>query len=136
MFNGVAGQYEREPLKVKLVSGCASGWSRPGPSDGVAFHVVGTVFDTVYKEGAYLLRPQEAGDRGCWTSLVTAQGGFVETTFPRPGKLALFAGVMLAAAGHRIVRSRGRPELARSLAVLSLVGSLGVVLLATALPTT
>lgn len=51
-------------------------------------------------------------------------------------KLALFAVVMLAAAGHGIAHAKGRADLARALAVLSLVGSLGVVLLATALPAT
>ncbi|GHE44895.1 hypothetical protein [Streptomyces capitiformicae] len=43
---------------------------------------------------------------------------------------------MLAAAGHGIAHSKGRTDLARALAVVSLVGSLGVVLLATALPAT
>ena len=43
---------------------------------------------------------------------------------------------MLAAAGHGIAHAKGRAELARILAVASLVGSLGVVLLATALPST
>lgn len=44
--------------------------------------------------------------------------------------------VMLAAAGHGIAHAKGRADLARALAVVSLVGSLGVVLLATALPAT
>lgn len=48
-------------------------------------------------------------------------------------KLALFVVVMLAAAGHGIAHAKGRADLARPLAVVSLVGSLGVVLLATAL---
>ncbi|MDA8368680.1 MAG: hypothetical protein M0026_02280 [Nocardiopsaceae bacterium] len=51
-------------------------------------------------------------------------------------KLALFCVVMVAATMHGIVVSRGRPTLARVLAVTSLVTSLGVVLLATALPAT
>jgi len=51
-------------------------------------------------------------------------------------KLGLFAVVMLAAVVHGWAHARGRPELARALAVGSLVGSLGVVLLATALPAT
>ncbi|MFH8798833.1 hypothetical protein ACH4F6_04415 [Streptomyces sp. NPDC017936] len=42
--------------------------------------------------------------------------------------------VMLAAAGHGIAHSEGRTDLVRALAVVSLVGSFGVVLLATALP--
>ncbi|MCF3132339.1 hypothetical protein [Streptomyces olivochromogenes] len=51
-------------------------------------------------------------------------------------KLALFVAVMLAAAAHGWAHAKGRAELARALAVVSLVGSIGVVLLATALPAT
>ncbi|WP_051900902.1 multicopper oxidase domain-containing protein [Streptomyces aureus] len=87
VFNGVAGQYEREPLKVKAGERVRFWVVAAGPSDGVAFHVVGTVFDTVYKEGAYLLRPQEAGGSQV-LDLATAQGGFVETTFPEAGHYA------------------------------------------------
>ncbi|MEU5609177.1 hypothetical protein ACI2L4_11280 [Streptomyces sparsogenes] len=66
-----------------------------------------------------------------WASL--AEPGYGRTL---AAKLGLFVLVMLAAVGHGIAHSRGRPELARTLAVVSLVGSLGVVLLATALPAT
>lgn len=69
--------------------------------------------------------------------------GVTWTTLAEPGygrtlatKLALFVVVMLAATGHGIAHAKGRPDLARALAVVSLVGSLGVVLLATALPAT
>ncbi|MFJ3794573.1 hypothetical protein [Kitasatospora sp. NPDC090091] len=51
-------------------------------------------------------------------------------------KLGLFTAVMLAAAAHGWAHAKGRAELARALAVASLVGSLGVVLLAAALPAT
>jgi uncharacterized membrane protein len=51
-------------------------------------------------------------------------------------KLSLFVVVMALAAGHGIAHAKGRAELARALAVASLIGSLGVVLLATALPAT
>ncbi|MEN8652581.1 hypothetical protein ABCR94_18750 [Streptomyces sp. 21So2-11] len=66
-----------------------------------------------------------------WASL--AEPGYGRTM---AAKLGLFAAVMLAAAAHGWAHSKGRPELARALAVASLVGSLGVVLLATALPAT
>lgn len=52
------------------------------------------------------------------------------------GKLTAFVLVMLAAGLHGWANGAGHPTLARSFAVASLVGSLGVVLLATALPTT
>ncbi|MFI2368052.1 hypothetical protein [Streptomyces sp. NPDC018833] len=51
-------------------------------------------------------------------------------------KLALFTAVMVAAGLHGWAHARSRTELARALAVTSLIGSLGVVLLATALPAT
>lgn len=69
--------------------------------------------------------------------------GLTWSTLAEPGygrtlavKLALFTVVMAVAAAHGWAYARGRPELARALAVVSLVGSLGVVLLATALPVT
>ncbi|MEV0170556.1 hypothetical protein AB0I00_05440 [Streptomyces sp. NPDC050803] len=66
-----------------------------------------------------------------WTSLT--EPGYGRTL---AAKLALFVLVMLAAAGHGIAHAKNRTDLARALAVVSLVGSLGVVLLATALPAT
>ncbi|MGN6089907.1 MAG: hypothetical protein ACTHNT_11520 [Actinomycetales bacterium] len=49
-------------------------------------------------------------------------------------KLIAFGFVMLAAGGHGWANGTGRRSLARSLAIASLVASLAVVLLATALP--
>lgn len=51
-------------------------------------------------------------------------------------KLLLFGVVMAAASVHGIASGRDRPALARTMAVTSLVASVGVVLLATALPAT
>lgn len=51
-------------------------------------------------------------------------------------KLLLFCAVMVAASLHGWATSAKRPALARSMAVTALVGSVGVVLLATALPAT
>ncbi|GIH81254.1 hypothetical protein [Planobispora longispora] len=51
-------------------------------------------------------------------------------------KLALFCAVMVAAGLHGWATGAGRPALARAMAVTALVGSVGVVLLATALPAT
>ncbi|GAT80073.1 hypothetical protein STXM2123_774 [Streptomyces sp. F-3] len=66
-----------------------------------------------------------------WASLADPGYGRVLVT-----KLGLFVLVMLAAAAHGWAHAKGRSELARALAVASLVGSLGVVLLAAALPAT
>ncbi|MEU8325785.1 hypothetical protein AB0C33_46105 [Nonomuraea sp. NPDC048881] len=51
-------------------------------------------------------------------------------------KLLLFCAVMAAAALHGWAAARARPRLARTMAVSALVGSIGVVLLAAALPAT
>ncbi|MFF4656030.1 multicopper oxidase domain-containing protein [Streptomyces sp. NPDC001381] len=86
-FNGVANQYAERPLKVKAGERARFWVVAAGPSDGIAFHVVGTVFDTVYKEGAYLLQPGGTGGSQV-LDLAAAQGGFVETTFPEAGHYA------------------------------------------------
>ncbi|MEV6407061.1 multicopper oxidase domain-containing protein [Streptomyces bobili] len=84
VFNGMAGQYAQRPLKLKAGERARFWLVAAGPSDGIAFHIVGTVFDTVYKEGAYLLRQDQAGGAQV-LDLAVAQGGFVETTFPKAG---------------------------------------------------
>ena len=84
MFNGAANQYVQRPLKVKAGERVRFWVVAAGPSDGISFHIVGTVFDTVYKEGAYLLKPGDSGGSQA-LDLSAAQGGFVETTFPEAG---------------------------------------------------
>ncbi len=83
-FNGVAAQYAERPLRARAGERARFWVIDAGPSDPVAFHIVGTVFDTVYKEGAYLLKPGEPGGSQV-LDLAPAQGGFVETTFPGAG---------------------------------------------------
>jgi nitrite reductase (NO-forming) len=83
-FNGIASQYAKKPLTVKAGDRARFWAVAAGPSDGIAFHIVGTVFDTVYKEGAYLLKPDQPGGAQV-LDLAPAQGGFVETTFPEAG---------------------------------------------------
>ncbi|MDX3714989.1 multicopper oxidase domain-containing protein [Streptomyces europaeiscabiei] len=84
VFNGIADQYAQQPLKVKAGERARFWVVAAGPGDGIAFHIVGTVFDTVYKEGAHLLKPEQAGGAQV-LDLAPAQGGFVETTFPEAG---------------------------------------------------
>jgi nitrite reductase (NO-forming) len=56
-----------------------------GPSENSSFHIVGTIFDTVFKEGTYLIEPdgRRAGSQAL--DLQPAQGGFVEFTFDEAG---------------------------------------------------
>ncbi|MFI2433550.1 multicopper oxidase domain-containing protein [Streptomyces sp. NPDC018693] len=83
-FNGIAAQYAKRPLSVKAGERARFWVVAAGPTDGVAFHIVGTVFDTVYKEGALLLTPDQPGGAQV-LDLAPAQGGYIETTFPEPG---------------------------------------------------
>ena len=66
--------------------------------------VVGTIFDTVFKEGSYLLKPGNEEQGGSQAlDLQPAQGGFVEWTFAEPGIYTMvthkFANVGKGAAG-------------------------------------
>ncbi|MEN8652561.1 multicopper oxidase domain-containing protein [Streptomyces sp. 21So2-11] len=86
VFNGIAAQYAKAPLTARAGERARFWIIAAGPSDGIAFHLVGTVFDTVYKEGAYLLRPDNPDRGGAQAlDLAPAQGGFVETRFPGAG---------------------------------------------------
>jgi uncharacterized membrane protein len=71
---------------------------------------------------------------------VAAHNGVTVASLGQPGygrtllaKLVAFALVLLASGGHGWANGAGRPVLARALAIGSLVGSLGIVVLATAL---
>ncbi|SMF09903.1 hypothetical protein SAMN06296028_1091 [Kocuria indica] len=86
MFNGHATQYMHAPLAAQVGDRVRIWVLAAGPSKGVSFHVVGGQFDTVYKEGVYLLRPGETGGGGAQVlDLASAQGGFVELEFSEPG---------------------------------------------------
>ncbi len=84
MFNGTAAGYDHAPLTAHVGERVRIWVVAAGPETGTAFHIVGAPFDTVYKEGAYLLRPGGQGGSQV-LDLAPAQGGFVETVFPEPG---------------------------------------------------
>lgn len=91
MFNGHATQYRRDPLTARVGETVRIWVVVAGPSDGTSFHVVGSQFDTVYKEGGYRLRDGRDAfggrDGGAQAlDLSPAQGGFVEMTFTEPGR--------------------------------------------------
>ncbi|GGT07192.1 hypothetical protein GCM10010271_07000 [Streptomyces kurssanovii] len=87
VFNGTAAQYATAPLAARPGERARFWVVAAGPSDGIAFHMVGTVFDTVYKEGAYLLRADAPTRGGAQVlDLAAGQGGFVETRFPEAGR--------------------------------------------------
>ncbi len=86
VFNGYVGQYTDRPIHVEPNQKIRAWVMNDGPSDISSFHVIGTIFDSVYKEGAYLLKPDADNGGGQALDLAPAQGGFVEFTLPVPGK--------------------------------------------------
>ncbi len=78
MFNGVAFQYLDDPIEVPTGERVRLFVLNVGPSIDSSFHIVGTIFDTVIKEGVALTR----GNEGSWGSqavdLAPAQGAIIE----------------------------------------------------------
>ncbi|WP_228389405.1 multicopper oxidase domain-containing protein, partial [Cumulibacter manganitolerans] len=104
-FNGYANQYDAQPLAASVGQRVRVWVLTAGPNLGTSFHVVGGQFDTVYKEGAFLLRPGSGGAQTL--DLAAAQGGFVELVFKQPGSYPFVDHVMALAErgahGHFVV---------------------------------
>ena len=77
-FNGIANQYKDNPIAVPTNGRVRVFVLDAGPSIDSSFHVVGTIFDTVIKEGVALV----AGNAGGWgaqaVDLSPAQGAIIE----------------------------------------------------------
>ena len=78
MFNGVASQYAETPIEVPTGADVRLFVLDVGPSIDSSFHIVGTIFHDVTKEGVHL----QAGNDGNWGSqavdLSPAQGAVIE----------------------------------------------------------
>lgn len=85
VFNGYVNQYRYRPLRVEPGQRVRVWVLDAGPSENSAFHIVGTVFDTVFKEGTYLLQPDARRGGAQALDLQPSQGGFVEFTFDEAG---------------------------------------------------
>lgn len=86
MFNGYPDQYVHAPLTAKAGERVRFWVVAAGPDEGTDFHIVGTQFDTVFKEGAYLLRRGNPWHGAAQVlDLDPAEGGFVATVFPAAG---------------------------------------------------
>lgn len=83
VFNGWEDQYVAHPLGLRAGQTARFWLLDAGPNQALSFHIVGSQFETVYKEGAYLLRPGPGGAQSL--DLLAAQGGFVEARFPEAG---------------------------------------------------
>ena len=115
MFNGHATQYKAKPLQVKKGERIRIWVMVAGPNLGTSFHVVGSQFDTVYKEGGYLMRRgvDAFGSRDGHSQalgLAPAQGGFVEMQFLESGTYTFvnhsFSEMERGAAGKIVVTDR------------------------------
>jgi nitrite reductase (NO-forming) len=84
-FNGVANQYKDNPLQVGTGDRVRVFVLDAGPNIDSSFHVVGTIFSSVTKEGIHLV----AGNDGNWGSqavdLSPAQGAIIEFVMPEDG---------------------------------------------------
>ncbi len=86
VFNGYYKQYLFSPIRVEPGERIRVWVENAGPSENSSFHIVGTIFDTVYKEGAYVLQPGSGKGGAQALDLQPSQGGFVEFTFDEPGQ--------------------------------------------------
>jgi nitrite reductase (NO-forming) len=85
VFNGYVNQYAAAPIRVEPGQTIRAWVLDAGPSDSSSFHVIGSIFDTVYREGHYELRPDATQGGSQALDLHAAQGGFVEFTLDEPG---------------------------------------------------
>ncbi len=85
VFNGVANQYLDNPIAVGTGERVRVFVLNAGPSIDSSFHVVGTIFSAVTKEGIHL----SVGNEGNWGSqavdLSPAQGAVIEFEMPEDG---------------------------------------------------
>lgn len=85
VFNGYVNQYLHAPVRVETGERVRAWVLDAGPSENSSFHIVGTVFDTVFKEGTIVLQPDERRGGAQALDLQPAQGGYVEFTFAEDG---------------------------------------------------
>jgi len=85
VFNGVANQYKDNPLKVGTGEKVRMFVLNAGPSVDSSFHIVGTIFNTVIKEGVQLTsdNPGHYGSQA--VDLSPAQGAIIEFTTAEDG---------------------------------------------------
>jgi nitrite reductase (NO-forming) len=85
VFNGVANQYKDSPLKVGTGERVRIFLLNAGPSVDSSFHIVGTIFNSVIKEGVVLAadNPGHFGSQA--VDLSPAQGAIIEFTTAEDG---------------------------------------------------
>jgi nitrite reductase (NO-forming) len=85
VWNGVANQYADHPIEVPVGESVRVFLLNAGPNIDSSFHVVGTIFHSVIKEGIHL----SEGNEGNWgaqaVDLSPAQGAIIEMRFDEDG---------------------------------------------------
>jgi nitrite reductase (NO-forming) len=84
-FNGVASQYVDNPIKVDTGKSVRLFVLDTGPNIDSSFHIVGTIFNTVIKEGIALTPANEGHYGSQAVDLSPAQGALIELTTPEDG---------------------------------------------------
>ncbi len=85
VFNGYVNQYKFAPIRVEPNERIRAWVLDAGPSENSSFHIVGTIFDTMFKEGSLLLKPDAQLGGAQTLDLQPAQGGYVEFSFDEAG---------------------------------------------------
>ena len=84
-FNGVAFQYKDHPIKVETGKKVRMFVLNAGPNEDSAFHIVGTIFNRVIKEGVELTPNNKGGYGSQAVDLAPAQGAIIEFTTKEDG---------------------------------------------------
>ncbi|HEY8219792.1 MAG TPA: multicopper oxidase domain-containing protein [Methylobacter sp.] len=85
VFNGVANQYKDHPIQVGTGKKVRMYVLNAGPNEDSSFHIVGTIFNRVIKEGMELM-PNNKGHYGAQAvDLAPAQGAIIEFTTAEDG---------------------------------------------------
>lgn len=85
LFNGVANQYKDNPIQIATGKRVRLFILDAGPSIDSSFHIVGTIFDRVIKEGVELKVGNAGGFGSQAVDLSPAQGAMVEFTMAEDG---------------------------------------------------
>jgi nitrite reductase (NO-forming) len=96
VFNGYVSQYAHRPLTARPGERVRIWVLDAGPNRATSFHVVGAQFDTVYREGRYVLTRDDPGGAQV-LELLPAAGGFVETVLPEAGNYPFVSHIMVDA---------------------------------------
>jgi nitrite reductase (NO-forming) len=88
VFNGIANQYKDNPIPVKTGGRVRVFVLDAGPNEDSSFHVVGTIFDSVIKEGMVLAKGNADGWGAQAVDLSPAQAAIIEFSPAEDGMYA------------------------------------------------